>query len=121
MVNEQIRDAFEVFISDEANHSVPWFLKRRSLDWPTSSRGCASALDYWRRFGQTHRPLKAVSARQLRKPMRTASHFATARSAATGRSGRPNGWQCIGVCMAYEGFSSNVIDRASQGSRLKSE
>jgi hypothetical protein len=86
-----------------------------------SSRGCVSALDASRRFGQTRRPLKAVSASQLRKPMRIASNIATALSAATGRSGRPNDWQRIGVCMAYMGFSSSTIDRASQGSRMKPE
>ena len=53
--------------------------------------------------------------------MRIASHIATALSAATGRSDRPNGWQRIGVCMAYWGFSSSMNDRASQGSRLKPE
>ncbi|MFZ1102537.1 MAG: hypothetical protein WAN86_06795 [Hyphomicrobiaceae bacterium] len=53
--------------------------------------------------------------------MRIASHVATALSAATGRSGRPNGWQRIGVCMAYLGFSSSTIDRASYGSKLKPE
>jgi hypothetical protein len=53
--------------------------------------------------------------------MRLASHIASALSAATGRSGRPNGWPRIGVRMAYLGFSSNTIDRANQGSRLKPE
>ena len=53
--------------------------------------------------------------------MRIASHIATALSAATGRSDRPNGWQLVGVRMAYWGFSSSMTDRASQGSRLKPE
>jgi hypothetical protein len=53
--------------------------------------------------------------------MRIASHIASALSAATGRSDRPNGWQRIGVCMAYWGFSSRMTDRAGQGSELKPE
>jgi hypothetical protein len=53
--------------------------------------------------------------------MRIASHIASALSAATGRSDRPNGWPRIGVCMADWGFSSRMNDRASQGSRLKPE
>jgi hypothetical protein len=66
-------------------------------------------------------PADGFSATKLRKPMRIASHIATALSAATGRSDRPNGWLRIGVCMAYWGFSFRMIDRASQGSRLKPE
>jgi hypothetical protein len=53
--------------------------------------------------------------------MRIASHIATALSAPTGRSDRPNGWQRIGVCMAYWGFSFRINDWACQGSRLKPE
>ena len=37
--------------------------------------------------------------------MRIASHIATALSAATGRSDRPNGWQFVGACKAYLGSS----------------
>jgi hypothetical protein len=53
--------------------------------------------------------------------MRIASHIATALSATTGRSDRPNGRVRIGVCMAYWGFSFSMNDRATQGSRLKPE
>jgi hypothetical protein len=53
--------------------------------------------------------------------MRTASHIATALSAASGRSDRPNGWQRIGVCMAYLGFLAVTRGRANDGSRLKPE
>jgi hypothetical protein len=53
--------------------------------------------------------------------MRIASHIATALSAATGRSDRLNGWQRIGVRVAYWGFSFRLNDRAGQGSRLKPE
>ena len=47
--------------------------------------------------------------------MRIASHIATALSAATGRSDRPNGWQFVGACMAYLG-SSQINNRPEQGS-----
>ena len=49
-----------------------------------------------------------------------ASHFATAASAATGRSNRPNGWQLVGVCVAYTGVPSSKM-RSIYGSRLKPE
>jgi hypothetical protein len=52
--------------------------------------------------------------------MRFASHIATALSAATGRSDRPNGWQFARACMAYLGSSRNN-KRAEQGARLKPE
>jgi len=52
--------------------------------------------------------------------MRIASHIATALSAATGRSDRPNGWQFVSACMAYLG-SSRINKRAGQGSIPKPE
>ena len=52
--------------------------------------------------------------------MRIASHIATALSAATGRSDRPNGWQFAGVCKAYLG-SSRTSNPSGQSSRLKPE
>ena len=52
--------------------------------------------------------------------MRIASHIATALSAATGRSDRPNGWQLVGACMAYLG-SSRINNRPEQGSIAKPE
>ena len=39
--------------------------------------------------------------------MRIASHIATALSAATGRSDRPNGWLPVGA-RGYWGFSSSM-------------
>jgi hypothetical protein len=52
-------------------------------------------------------------------PMRIASHIATALSAATGRSDRPNGWLPVGV-RGYWGSSSS-FNRSEQDSRLKPE
>jgi len=52
--------------------------------------------------------------------MRIASHIATALSAATGRSDRPNGWQFAGACTAYLG-SSRIKNRPEQGSITKPE
>jgi hypothetical protein len=51
--------------------------------------------------------------------MRIASHIATALSAATGRSDRPNGWQLVGA-RGYWGFSSS-INSSEHDSRLKPE
>jgi hypothetical protein len=50
--------------------------------------------------------------------MRIASHIATALSAATGRSDRPNDWLPVGA-RGYWGFSSSF--KPEQGSRLKPE
>jgi hypothetical protein len=52
-------------------------------------------------------------------PMRRASHIATALSAATGRSDRPNGWLPVGA-RGYWGFSSSM-NTSEQNSRLKPE
>jgi hypothetical protein len=73
-------------------------------------------LDYLRYFSQTPGPLKYPSASQLRNPMRIASHIATALSAATGRSDRPNGRLPVGA-RGYWGFSSSM-NTSEQGSRL---
>jgi hypothetical protein len=51
--------------------------------------------------------------------MRIASHIATALSAATGRSDRPNGWLPVGA-RGYWGFPS-LFNRSEQDSRLKPE
>jgi len=51
--------------------------------------------------------------------MRIASHIATALSAATGRSDRPNGWLLVGAC-GYWGASSS-FKRSKPSSRLKPE
>jgi hypothetical protein len=51
--------------------------------------------------------------------MRIASHIATALSAATGWSDRPNGWLRVGA-HGYWGFSSSM-NTSAQGSRLKPE
>jgi hypothetical protein len=51
--------------------------------------------------------------------MRIASHIATALSAATGRSDRPNGWLPVGA-RGYWGSSSS-FNRSEQDSRLKPE
>jgi hypothetical protein len=51
--------------------------------------------------------------------MRVASHIATALSAATGRSDRPNGRLPVGA-RGYWGFSSSM-NTSEQGSRLKPE
>jgi hypothetical protein len=51
--------------------------------------------------------------------MRRASHIATALSAATGRSDRPNGRLLVGA-RGYWGFSSS-FNRPEQSSRLKPE
>ena len=51
--------------------------------------------------------------------MHIASHIATALSAATGGSDRPNGWLLV-VARGYRGFSSS-FNRSEQSSRLKSE
>jgi hypothetical protein len=51
--------------------------------------------------------------------MLRASHIATALSAVTGRSDRPNGWLPVGVC-AYWGFASSIIG-SEFSSRLKPE
>ena len=53
--------------------------------------------------------------------MRIASHIATALSAATGRSDRPNGWQFVGACMAYLGLLPDRLIGPRQGSRTKPE
>ena len=61
----------------------------------------ALALDFLQRL--RHSPRLALpradgfSATTLRNPMRIASHIATALSAATGRSDRPNGWLLVGA------------------------
>jgi hypothetical protein len=52
--------------------------------------------------------------------MRIASHIATALSAATGRSDRPNDWPFVGACMAYLA-SSRINSRPEQGSITKPE
>ncbi len=51
--------------------------------------------------------------------MRRASHIATALSAATGRSDRPNGWLPVGA-RGYWGFLG-MFNRSEQDSRLKPE
>jgi len=51
--------------------------------------------------------------------MRIASHIATALSAATGRSDRPNAWLPVGA-RGYWGFPSS-FNRSEQNSRLKPE
>ena len=51
--------------------------------------------------------------------MRIASHIATALSAATGRSDRPNGWLPVGA-RGYWGVPGST-NRSEQGSRLKPE
>jgi hypothetical protein len=51
--------------------------------------------------------------------MRTASHFAAALSAATGRSTRSNGWPLVGACTAYRGIAGSKSPELR--SRLKPE
>jgi hypothetical protein len=51
--------------------------------------------------------------------MRIASHIATALSAATGGSDRPNG-RLLVAARCYRGFSSS-FNRSEQNSRLKPE
>jgi hypothetical protein len=62
---------------------------------------------------------RRISADEPRTPMLRASHIATALSAATGRSDRPNGRLPVGVC-AYWGFASSM-KRSEDRSRLKPE
>jgi hypothetical protein len=87
----------------------------QSLRSPTRHAVPRSPLDYWRRSGQTHRPLKKFSARQLRTWMLLkASHIATAISATVAEFNRPSDWRFVGACARLS--SSKPIYRAEQGS-----